>query len=560
MAKAARPRSPQRGSMTVENVYVAMSDGVRIGAIVHRPSPEGRYPALFAISPYQHAYNHLPAHALFPWRETGPIEWYVERGYAYVHADVRGSGRSEGEFGYLDRTEQRDYHELIEWIGRQPWSNGRVGGIGQSYYAVAQWHMAIQRPPSLKCIVPYDGAVDLYRDQVYHGGIYGEFRAGWYNMVRANNLLRAANAPTGKAMTRDLVGEMLTHQTYDDWWKERSPVERLHEIEVPVLSIGLWGKVGLHLRGNVLGYELLRCPKKLVVLGARTVEEAAHLFDQPEFHGKELLPFYDGHLKGARNQFMEGPAVRIFVRGADVERTEAEWPLERARYTPFYLRQGPSGSVTSLNDGSLSREAPKSAEKPTSYDYPDPEWRNGVVAMGKWGPDFVGRVLTFTSEALDDDLEVTGPIRLELYASSDQPDTDFFVKLADQMPQAADQRKEGRPPAFVNVTKGWLKASHRELDPTRAMPHRPVPSHADPQPLVPGRAYRFDIEIHPASYVFKRGHRIRLELANGDSRLTDSYFAHAYLPYKMGTDTVYHDAERPSRLMLPVVPASRKPP
>jgi predicted acyl esterase len=558
MAETSGARAAAAHRMIVEHVYVTMRDGVRISALVHRPNADGRHPSLFATSPYQHAYNHLPAHALFPWRETGPIEWYVGRGYAYVHADVRGSGQSEGEFGYLDRTEQRDYHDIIEWIGRQPWCNGRVGGIGQSYYAVAQWHMGIQKPPSLKCIAPYDGAVDLYRDQVYHGGIYGEFRAAWYNMLRANTLLRAANAPTGKFMTRDLVGEMLMHQTYDDWWKERSPVERLHEIEVPVLSVGLWGKVGLHLRGNVLGYELLKCPKKLVVLGARNVEEAAHLFDQPEFHEKELLPFYDCHLKGVANRFMDGPPVRIFVRGADVERAEQEWPLKRAEPTPFYLRRGPSGSVTSLNDGSLSADPPGPGEGSTSYAYPDPQWRNGVVAMGKWGPDFVGRVLTFTTAPLTEDLEVTGPIRLELYASSDQPDTDFFIKLADQLPQAEAERKEGRPPAFVNVTKGWLKASHRELDRERAMPHRPIPSHADPQPLVPGQPTRFDIEVHPASYVFKRGHRIRLEIANGDSRLTDAYFAHHYLPHKMGTDTIHHDAALPSRLVLPVVPAARR--
>ena len=279
-----------------------------------------------------------------------------------------------------------------------------------------------------------------------------------------------------------------------------------------MLSIGLWGKVGLHLRGNVLGYELLKCPKNLVVLGARTVEEAAHLFDQPEFHEKELLPFYDRHLKGAGDRSVEGRPVRIFVRGADVG--AGGGVAFEARQIHAVLPA--AGAVGERHLAQRRRPLGRGVRRRTARNrrattIPTPKWRNGVVAMGKWGPDFVGRVLTFTSEALADDLEVTGPIVLELYASSERADTDFFIKLADQHPQAADQRKEGRPPAFVNVTKGWLKASHRELDPARAMPHRPIPSHANPQPLAPGRSYRFDIEIHPASYVFKRGHRIRLD-------------------------------------------------
>jgi len=541
-------------SMRIDrDVYISMRDGVRIAAAVYRPDQDGRYPTLFAASPYQLEYDTLPAHTLFPWRETGPIEWYVQHGYVYVHADVRGSGRSEGTFGFLDHNEQQDYCEIIEWIARQTWSNGRVGGIGQSYYAVAQWWMGILGPPALKCIAPYDGAVDLYRDQVYHGGIYSEFRAAWFNMVRANNLLRPANAPTGKDMGVDLPGHLLAHQTYDEWWQERSPFERLREVTVPVFSIGLWGKVGLHLRGNLVGFEEVGGPKKLLVMGARGVEEAAHLFDQPDFHERELLPFYDHFLKGVPNGVMEGPPVRLFVRGVDQYRSEQEWPPKSAEHVAYYLGGERSNSVRSLNDGSLSITRPSAKESATSYAYPDPQWRVGVVAMGEWGPDFVGRTLTFTSPAMEQDLEVTGQIVLELYAASDQVDTDFFVKLADQHPQGAGVAANGRPPDFTNVSKGWLKASHREKDTSRSTRERPFYSHRSPQPIEPGRVYRFDIEIHPASYVFRRGHRIRLEISNGDSRLTDSYFTHLYLPHKMGVDTIYHDVDRPSRLLLPVM-------
>jgi uncharacterized protein len=159
------------------DVKVTMRDGVRISLCVYRPQREGRVPALFAASPYQHEFDAVPAFPLFLWRETGPIEWYVEQGYAYVHADVRGSGRSEGEFAFMDFTEQQDYVELIAWIARQPWCNGRIGGIGQSYYAMAQWLMATLDPPGLACIAPYDGLVDQYRCSNYHGGIFCSYRS-----------------------------------------------------------------------------------------------------------------------------------------------------------------------------------------------------------------------------------------------------------------------------------------------------------------------------------------------------------------------------------------------
>jgi predicted acyl esterase len=226
------------------DVKVTMRDGVRISLCVYRPQREGRVPALFAASPYQHEFDSLPAFPLFLWRETGPIEWYVEQGYAYVHADVRGSGRSEGEFAFMDRTEQQDYVELIAWIARQPWCNGRVGGIGQSYYAMAQWLMATLDPPGLACIAPYDGLVDQYRCSNYHGGIFCSYRSSWYANLRADNQHRPAGAAGRPPMRFDLVGAITEHTLDDDWWRERSAFERLGKIKVPVLSIGHWGKMG----------------------------------------------------------------------------------------------------------------------------------------------------------------------------------------------------------------------------------------------------------------------------------------------------------------------------
>ncbi len=556
MASDARDGA-KRYSMRVDSgVCVTMRDGTRIALRIYRPDGDGAHPALFAASPYMYATDDIPHSRLFLWREVGPVQWYVEQhGYAYVHADVRGSGESEGVYNFLDREEQQDLYELIEWIARQRWCDGNVGGIGQSYYAWSQWFMGIVNPPSLRCIAPYDGAVDPYRGTAYHGGIYCEFMTWWYNLVRVNNLHRAANDPSGKAMPLDIGWEFQRRQTYDDWWRERTPWERLDEIEVPVLSIGHWGKMGLHLRGNILGYEEVRAPKRLVITGASDVFEAHDYFDRIDYHEAELLPFYDRYLKGKDNGYERQAPVKLYVRGAEAYREEREWPLARARMTPFHLAAGPSASLASLNDGRLAAEPPPADGGATGYTYPDDGWKLGVVAMGPQGPDPIRRVLTFVTDPLEEDLEVTGPVVLELYASSTATDTDFVVRIADQHPQSDEDRAAGLQPASVNVSKGWLRASHRDRDEARSTPHRPIYTHADPQPIEPGRVYRYEIEVMPFSNVFRKGHRIRLEIVNGDSPLTDSIFTHQYLWYKVGTDTLHHDAERPSRLWLPVVPA-----
>jgi predicted acyl esterase len=543
------------GMLVEKDLMVTMRDGVRIALKIYRPDGPGKFPTLFAASPYQYDTDDLPHSALFLWHEVGPVEWYVrEQGYAYVHADVRGSGKSEGAYDFISPDEQRDLYELVEWIAKQSWSNGRVGGIGQSYYAWSQWFMGIQNPPALKCIAPYDGCTDAYRDTAYCGGIYGEFLTWWYSLLRVNNLHRAASV-RGCRMPRDVAGDIIEHQTYDDWWKARSAFERLGEIKVPIFSIGHWGKLGLHLRGNITGYEYATAPRKLMVTGAKDVFEAHALFDDIEFHRKELLPFYDHYLKGTDTDYVARPPVRLYVRERGTYREDREWPPAGMAFVPYYLSAAKSGSVTSLNDGSLLASADGTAA--TSYAYPDPQWKLGVAAAGAGIPDPIARVLTFTTEPLERDLEVVGPIVLELHAASSNTDTDFFVRIADQTPQDPEARRAGRQPASVNVSKGWFRASHRAKDEARSRPYRPFYTHSDPSPIEPGRVYKYEIEVLPCAYLFRRGHRIRLEIVNGDSPVTDQLFVHQYLWYKVGTDTIHHDRQYPSRLLLPVAPQPR---
>ena len=223
-------------------------------------------------------------------------------------------------------------------------------------------------------------------------------------------------------------------------------------------------------------------------------------------------------------------------------------------HAPFYLRQGPSGSVTSLNDGSLTPARPAVDERRPRYSYPDWEWRNGVVAFVDGRPDPVRRVLTFTSAPLEADLEVTGPIVLKLYASSDQIDTQFIVKLADQHPQESAAARQGRA---AGIDRSCRRAGSRPRTARRTKRARPTSGRSTPTPIRsrsrPDEIYQFDIEVLPISYVFKTGHRIRLEIVNGNSPLTDAVFSHPYHPTQIGSDTIYHDAAHASCLMLPVV-------
>jgi putative CocE/NonD family hydrolase len=277
-------------------------------------------------------------------------------------------------------------------------------------------------------------------------------------------------------------------------------------------------------------------------------------FNSPDLHEKVLLPFYERFLKGANTAWDQRPAVEYFVRGANAFRTADTWPPAGVQYKSWFLSGEKSGSVTSLNDGSMSASRPSGAES-TSYNYPDPGWVSGVVGFGPSGPpnwDPARRVLTFTSPALEKDLEIAGPIKLVLYASSTARDTDFVIKLSEQYPQSPEERAKGINPGFQVVTKGWLRASHRAIDEKRSTEIEPYFTHTNPQPLKPGEVYRFDISIEPNAFQFKKGNRIRLEIVNGDSPITDVLWTHYYQPNKIGQDTLYHSTRYPSALILPV--------
>jgi len=407
-------------------------------------------------------------------------------------------------------------------------------------------------PPALACLGVYDGLNDPYRASCYQGGIPGQFIPGyWWNQNRIINRFPANGAP-GREQKTDLDVMLAAHPTYDDFWRKRCAWERLGEIRVPLYSIGIWGKIDLHTRGNIDGFRRAQGPRKLQMRGPPNAWAANAEFNGVELHEKVMLPFYDRFLKGKETDWDKRAPVEYFVRGANLFRTADTWPPAGVQYKSWYLGGGKSGSVTSLNDGTLLS---KTSEGSTTYSYPNPGWVTGVVGFGPSGPpafDPVRRVLTFITPPLEKDLEIAGPIKLVLYASSTRNDTDFFVKLAEQYPQPPEERSKGINPGSQLVTKGWLRASHRALDAKRSTDMEPYHPHTDPEPIKPGEVYKFEISVEPNAFQFKKGNRIRLEIVNGDSAVTDIIWTHYYAPDKIGQDTLWHSEKYPSALILPV--------
>jgi hypothetical protein len=588
---------PQYKMKVERDVFVTMRDGIKVACDIFRPDASGTFPALYASSAYQKDLEHLPQWPVFHFRETNDIEWFVSRGYCYVHHDIRGTGKSvEGTFALFSREEQNDFYDMVEWTAAQDWCDGNVGMIGESLLAWVQWFTAVQQPPHLRCIVPFDAGADMYRDVAYHGGIMAVgFPAMWWTAeIRANYRL-GKYGPAENVGSWDLPWNVMHHPLWDDFWKVRCP--DFKKIKVPVYSIGILHKVGIHLRGNVRGYEEVATPKKLLLCHGDFEGDEMAIFNSREMQLLHLR-WYDHWLKGNDTGMMQEPPVSVFVRNKEAYQPADAWPIPGTKYTNLYLTAGPSGAVGSLNDGGLSWQAPATPAAPgpqprqraafrgeytgdrpmtmwppekvaktetaanvtpawTSYDYPDPDWSHfsgmGTAVMENGIPNPVRKILTFATAPLDEDVQVIGNIVLNLWASSDQTDTEFFVRLSDQFPD--DQQVPGLPPAARMLTRGWLRASHAATkSPELSKPDRPYYLHDKSEPLEPGRIYQFEIEVWTTSCLFPKGHRIRMGLACYDSNAFD--FGGHYYGLKVGRDTIYHDEDHPSHLVLPIVPAN----
>jgi len=540
------------------DVFVTMRDGAKIAMDIHRPDAEGQFPVIFSSTAYMKALSFMPNIPTFHFVETNDISWFVKRGFIVAIQDQRGTGTSvDGQWDLYGKEIQNDMYDCIEWLAVQPWCTGKVGMMGESLLAWAQWFAAATQPPHLVTIIPYDAGADLYRDVLFHGGnLSVGFPSQWHLIeLRANYTLGLGLKHPNKLGSWDMPRVALDHPTFDDFWKIRRA--DFSKIKCSVYSIGFWHKTGLHLRGNTRGYEEVQTPKKLLLCHGDFEGDEMAIYNSDEMR-LLILRWFDHWLKDNDTGVMDEPPVTLYIHGEGKYRVEQEWPLERAVYTPFYLSGEKTGVVDSLNDGKLVFNEPKAEDDSVTYSYPQPDWSHfsGIgAAVIDCGKIYSYReVLTFTTDPLEDDIEVCGHGRLILYCSTEQEfpdyvDTKFYVKVWDQFPD--EFQPKGYPLEARLLSHGRLRASHSfEHDKERERPWRPYYTHENPHEIENNKIYEYDIEIQPFANVFKKGNRIRIEVACHDTNMFD--FGGHYYGLNIGKDTIYYDKDHQSRLILPI--------
>jgi hypothetical protein len=515
-------RSETRDGMRIDwNVPIAMDDGLVLRADVFRPVAERRYPVILSYGPYakglafqdgypsawlRMAERHPDVTAgssnLYQsWEVVDPEKW-VPHDYACVRVDSRGCGCSPGYIDHFSPRETKDFYDCIEWAAAQPWSSGKVGLSGISYYAINQWHVASLQPPHLAAMCIWEGAADWYRDMTHHGGILSTFWENWYDMQVKTVQYGAGERGKRSRVHGELVcgpeflsdrelaknrsdfgAEIFAHPLDDNYHKARSP--NWSKVKTPMLSAANWGGQGLHPRGNFEGF--FRAASKQKWLEAHGIEHWTHFYTD---YGRDLqLRFFDYFLHGKKNGWDKQPPVRLQVRHIDrfVERCESEWPLKRTQWTKFYL--DPAGGLT--------------ANKPAN--------KKSVLRF-----EAMGDGVTFLTAPLERETEITGPSAVKLYVSSSTKDADIFAVLRVLSADLKEVVFQGAIDPHTPIGQGWLRASHRQLDKKLSKPYRPYHTHGKKEPLKPGQVVVLDIEIWPTSIVVPAGYRIALTLRGKD--------------------------------------------
>jgi len=582
---------PEYEIMLEEDVWVTMRDGVRLCVDIYRPKAKIKFPALVSFSRYGKDSQKLPTNPVYQpsdyirgtgGHECGEQSYFVTRGYVQVIPDIRGVGKSEGEFT-MDWG--RDGYDLIEWIAEQPWCNGNVGMVGMSNFATAQYLIAAQQPPQLKAIFPFESQTDWYRHHYYHGGIFN-----YYFQLHIGNLALVRSKPQPKSLkefgeeelqrkikelqtnpnirctpylyliTLDpeknpVVFDLMLHPYDGPYFQLFSAYNKFKKIKIPTYLGSRWNAWALHLPGAFDAYEGIATPrenKKLLVVPSDNYGG----MDRP-FHEIQdvIVRWYDHWLKGLDTGIMDEPPILIFIEGINKWRYENEWPLEMTKWTKFYLREG----------GMLSTTPPGVREE-LQYFTSDP-WANSTQGFSR--ADVIARAdpvpkAVYETQPLTENMEIAGPIALYWYASIESEgvlaktwksdagvleppnnDTDWYLKLIDVDVDGAKRC----------VAEGWLKASHYELDESKSKPYAPYHPHSRSLLIEPGQVILYASDLRMTSNVFLMGHKIRLEIAAQDQVQALWY----HLPHMARvTHTIYSTADQPSYILLPIIPKGYK--
>jgi predicted acyl esterase len=545
---------PKDYKLVVEkDVKIPMRDGSMLFADVLRPDGgDERFPAIMNLGPYQKDKVWIPpddleedANEYMNWETANPL-WWCPRGYALVRVDTRGTGKSPGKSEPSSYQEGLDSYDVTEWIARQPWCSGNVGTLGISYHAAFQWRLANLQPPSLKAIMPWEGRADQYRDQAYHGGIFAMgFIAQWANSTTAHNLLGRPRSYNPDAFNNNILWEYMRKDLDSEEWRKNSA--QWDRITVPVYSVGNWGGFAMHLRGNTEAF--MRAASKNKKLRIHT---GSHFHP---FHAEEArmdqLRWFDHWLKGMDTGIMDEPPVKLEIRtGGETKpyafRFENEWPIARTQWTKLYLRiDRDTPNKTETAEGAL---VPKVAgtEKKVSY----------TAGPGHYRPVSGRSGVSFETPPMEADTEITGPLVLNLWVSSSSEDMDIYATIRNIGPDGKDVCEVGqRGEPVACVTKGWLRASHRKLDKDLSLSYRPYHAHDERWWLKADEAVECQVEIWPTSMVFKKDHKLRLDVTPRDGAAS-GHFTHYNADYNAGaTNAIYSGGDKLSWLMLPVIPA-----
>jgi uncharacterized protein len=498
---------------------IPMDDGVVLRADIFRPVDNGKYPAILSYGPYakglafqegfKAAWDLMAkenpdvlagsSNKYQNWEVVDPEKW-VPDGYVVVRVDSRGSGRSPGVLDMWSPREAEDLYQCIEWAAAQPWCNGNVGLNGISYYAMNQWWVAGLKPPHLAAICAWEGAADYYRDVVRHGGILCEFLT-YLARVAVNTVQHGVGEHGRRSrVTGELVAgpETLPDEerarnrvNVDEWVHElddeahRARSAKWERVDVPLLSAANWGGQGLHPRGNFEAFMHAVSKQKWL-----EVHGGSHWAEFYTDYGVGLQKrFFGDFLKREDTGWNRQPPVQLNIRHIDrfLIRHENEWPIARTHWTKFFL--DPANRV-------LTRAAGAGEHR---IDY-----------------DTCGEGVTFHTPPLQEEEEITGPAAAKLWLSSHTTDADIFVVLRVIAPDGTEVAFHGSNDPRTPIGLGWLRASHRQLDPKLTRPHRPYHTHDQIQPLTPGEPVELDVEIWPTCIVVPPGYRIGFSVRGKD--------------------------------------------
>jgi len=554
-----KPATRSYGLIIEKDVDVPMRDGARLKADVFRPDDGGKFPALLNLGPYQKDKVWIPPanleekpNPLMNWETVNP-QWWVPKGYAAVRVDGRGSGKSPGQCEPWSLAEAIDFYDAIEWVAKQSWCNGKVGLSGISYFAINQWFVAGLQPPSLAAIIPWEGFADLYRDALFHGGLLSLFMPNWFTAHLMHHTVGRASQNLPNAWQVNTLHFWLSNNL--DSGAFRGAQAQWDKITVPMYSVGNWSGMGLHLRGNTEAFMRAATSHKKLRIHAGT---HVHPF-YTEVGRRDQLRFFDYWLKGVDNGIMDEPPVKLAIRKGHDEiewRYEYEWPLKRTQWTKFYFDLSKPALGMAENTGGL---VPANPDKSAVRTYP----ASSLGSMGSTsaassqvmgGGINPGMGISLETPPLPQDMEVTGPVAASFWISSSSEDMDLFLTLRNIDADGNEIMETGQQGTPVPVAKGWLRVSHRELDPELSLPYRPYHKHARRLHLQPGEIVKVDVEIWPTSMVFRRGHRVRLDIQPRDGVGSASYM-HYHADYNTGTNTIHAGGKHESYLLLPVIPA-----